>query len=103
MFVVRYLMVAVALVAGIILWGVAADLGLWPILWLVSLAVLALQAGVLVLVLVAVLAPRPRGGGGPDPGGPQHGVPSRLGGLFRRGRLRGRGRGPGPYLVILPK
>lgn len=99
MFVVRYLMVAVALVAGIILWGVAADLGFWPILRLVGLAVLALQAGV--LVLVAVLALRPRGGGGPDPGGPQHGVPSRLAGLFRRGRLRGRG--PGPYLVILPK
>ena len=46
MFVVRYLMVAVALVAGIILWGVAADLGFWPILRLVGLAVLALQAGV---------------------------------------------------------
>lgn len=99
MFVVRYLMVALALVAGIVLWGVAADLGVWSILRLAGLAVLALQAGV--LALVAVLALRSRGVGGPDAGGPQHGVPARLGALVRRGPLRGRG--PGPYLVILPK
>lgn len=61
MFVVRYLMVAVALVAGIILWGVAADLGFWPILRRVVLAVLALQAGVLVLIAVLALG---SGGGG---------------------------------------
>lgn len=56
MFLVRYLMVAVTLVLGIVLWGLIDGLGFWQIARIAGLAVLALQGAV--LVLVAVLAMR---------------------------------------------
>lgn len=82
MFLVRYLMVAVTLVLGIVLWGLIDGLGFWQI---AGLAVLALQGAV--LVLVAVLAMRQ-----PPP-------PPRTG----TSRVNARRRFSADHLAILPK
>lgn len=53
MFVVRYLMVAVAVMAGILTWGSAAGYSAWQIAGMSVLAVLALQALILGYVVFA--------------------------------------------------
>ena len=55
MFVVRYLVVAVAMVCGIVVWGLIGGLGLWQIAGIAGAAVLALQAAVLAYIAVLAL------------------------------------------------
>ena len=78
MFVVRYLMVAVAVMAGILTWGSAAGYSAWQIAGMSVLAVLALQALILGYVVFAATRNKNR-----DPS--------------RRGRKQG------DQLVILPR
>lgn len=53
MFIVRYLMAALAVMAGILVWGIAAGYSTWHILGTAFLAALALQALILAYVVVA--------------------------------------------------
>lgn len=53
MFVIRYLMAALAAMAGILVWGITAGYSAWAIAGMMALAVLALQALILAYVVVA--------------------------------------------------
>lgn len=55
MFVVRYLMAALAVMAGVLAWGIAAGYSGWQIAGLAVLAVLGLQALILARVVVAAV------------------------------------------------
>lgn len=59
MFVVRYLLAALASIAGALTWGTAAEYSAWQIAGLAFLAVLVLQVLILGYVMVAA-ARRPR-------------------------------------------
>lgn len=72
MFVVRYLMVVLAVMAGISAWGIAAGYSAWQVLGMAFLAALVLQA--LILAYVGIAATRR--GRGPS-GGPSRGVRKR--------------------------
>lgn len=72
MFVVRYLMVVLAVMAGISAWGIAAGYSAWQVLGMAFLAALVLQALILAYVGITVS----REGRGPS-GGPSHGLRKR--------------------------
>lgn len=79
MFVIRYLMVALAILSATLAFGLGAGLGGWQIAGLMALVALALQAGVIGYVALLAFRPRPWRGG------------------MARSRLHG------SHLVILPK
>lgn len=58
MFVVRYLMAALAVLAGVLVWGSAVGYLAWQIAGLAFLAVLAMQALILAHVVLAVARTR---------------------------------------------
>lgn len=87
MFVVRYMIVATAVLAVTVAWGLGTGLGAWQIIGFAGLALLALQLAVLGLVAVLAL----RGAGGTPTGTAFRG----MGAADRRH--------PAPHLVILPK
>ena len=93
MFVVRYMIVATALLAATVAWGLAMGLGAWQIIGCAALALLALQLAVLTLVVVLAL----RGAGGIAAEGR-----AAKGAALRRMETADRRR-PATHLVILPK
>ena len=64
MFVVRYLMAVLAVMAGISAWGIAAGHSAWQVLGMAFLSALGLQALILAYVVVAAV----RRGRGPSSG-----------------------------------
>ena len=64
MFVVRYLMVVLAVMAGISAWGIAAGYSAWQVLGMAFLSALVLQMLILAYVAVAAI----RRGRGPSGG-----------------------------------
>ncbi|ARJ68960.1 hypothetical protein [Paracoccus contaminans] len=59
MFVIRYLMVALAVLSATLAFGLGAGLGGWRIAGLMALVALALQAGVVGYVALLAFRPRP--------------------------------------------
>lgn len=59
MFVIRYLMVALAILSATLAFGLGAGLGGWQIAGLMALVALALQAGVVGYVALLAFRPRP--------------------------------------------
>lgn len=77
MFVIRYLMAALAAIAGVLVWGNAAGYSAWQIAGMAFLVVLAMQALILAHVILAA---------------------------SRKGRNPAQGASKGPdQLVILPR
>lgn len=60
MFVIRYLIVALASMAGVLIWGNAAGYSGWTIAGLAFLVVLAMQALILAYVVIATRRNRDR-------------------------------------------
>lgn len=56
MFIVRYLIAAVVLIAIIVAWGVGVGATAWHIVWIAGLGILSMQG--VILALVAVLSLR---------------------------------------------
>ena len=76
MFVIRYMVVAIAVLGAVVAWGIGAEHSFWQIIGMVAAATLALQVVVLVYIAWAVV--RTRGPRRPNPD-------------------------PHPHLVILPR
>ena len=53
MFVIRYLITAVAVISGVLAWSIPAGYSAWQIAGMAFLAVLALQAAILAFVIFA--------------------------------------------------
>ncbi len=65
MFVIRYMMVAVALHGAVVAWGVGAQHSFWQIIGMAAAATLALQVVILAYIAWAVV--RTQGPRRPDP------------------------------------
>ena len=66
MFVIRYLIAALAAMAGVLVWGNAAGYSGWTIAGLAFLVVLAMQALILAHVVIAARRDRNRSQGAPE-------------------------------------
>ena len=66
MFVIRYLIAALASMAGVLVWGNAAGYSGWTIAGLALLIVLAMQALILAHVVIAARRNRDRGHKSPE-------------------------------------
>lgn len=66
MFVIRYLIAALASMAGVLVWGNAAGYSGWTIAGLAFLVVLAMQALILAHVVIAARRSRDRGHKSPE-------------------------------------